>query len=151
MVRLWLDSQYGCWGNLLRQKLTRVTNTDTGQPTPYDRVGSSPSWAADSRLAGQTVRLLWSHKVHYLVHKILPLVPFLSQLNPIHVLILYFLNLHFNIIFTYTSVLISPKWSKWTNILCTYLISPSTEYIFVSLTCPPWFVHPWVACCLVVG
>jgi hypothetical protein len=49
------------------------------------------SWEANSRSTSQEISLLLCNpNIHYRVHKSPPLVPILSQMNPIHILPPYF-------------------------------------------------------------
>jgi hypothetical protein len=52
---------------------------------------------AKSRSAGlEITRLLWNRKVHYRVHKCLPLASIQRQMNPVHTFPHYSSKLHFN-------------------------------------------------------
>ena len=56
------------------------------------------SWEADSLSPKKGIaRILWNPKFHYHLHKILPLFPILSQINPVQSIPFYLLKLHFNI------------------------------------------------------
>jgi len=69
----------------------------------------SPSWEANSHSTSQEVpHLLWNPKVHYHVHNSPPLVPIVSQMNPVNILP-YLPEVHRNIICPSTAR--SSEWS----------------------------------------
>jgi hypothetical protein len=60
------------------------------------------SWESDSSSASQEKRILWNTKVHCRIHKNPPLVPIVSQMNPIHTFQAYFCKFYFNITLPFT-------------------------------------------------
>jgi hypothetical protein len=57
----------------------------------------SPSWEAPNCAPTQELpNILWNPKVHYGVHKSPPLLPILSQIDPVHTAPFYISQIHFN-------------------------------------------------------
>jgi hypothetical protein len=80
----------------------------------------------------RTSRVLWNPKVHYRVHKSSPLVPILSQIDPIHTIPSYLSKNHFNMVTHLRLGLPSGLFPSVfpTNILYVFLFSQ------ICVTCP---------------
>jgi hypothetical protein len=103
-------SMYYIWNNTeLQKRITEVwwqihiyVNLSNGKVNTYlptYLTSQSPSWKANGLSTDQQILYLSRNsKVHYHIHKSSPLVFILSQINLVHILKLYFSNIHFNII-----------------------------------------------------
>jgi hypothetical protein len=93
----------------------------------------SPSSEANSCSDSQKIpRILWNPQVHYRIHKCLPPVLIVSQINPIHTSSLHFFKIHFNIIISFKLGLSSSHFPSNlpTKTLYAPLLSP------IRATCP---------------
>jgi hypothetical protein len=87
----------------------------------------SPSWEAANCAATQELpSILWNLKIHYCTHKSPPLVPFLSQIDPVHTIPSYLSKIHFNIVHPPCLRLPSGLFLSGfpINILYAFLLSP---------------------------
>jgi len=91
----------------------------------------SCSWAENRSSASTELPfILWTLQVHYQIHKSPPLVPALSQSNPVQALPNYFLRIHFNIIIP------SIPWSSVWSLSLKFCTTTSLH-----LSSPPYLPH----------
>jgi hypothetical protein len=85
------------------------------------------SWEAYSHSASQEIsHISWIQNIRYHVHKTSPLVPILSQTNPVHIFPPCFYKIHFNT--NLPSMSTSPKWFYPSYFL--------TKLLYVFIICP---------------
>jgi hypothetical protein len=111
----------------------------------------NPSWEANRSSASQEIpSILWNPRVHYRIHKCLPPVPILSQINKVHSSPLHFLRIHLtsssHLCLGLPSGLFSsglPRSSKWSLLVRSLHQNPACTSP-VSHTCHmPHPSHPW--------
>jgi hypothetical protein len=61
------------------------------------------SEAVNCEATEELPKILWNQKFHYRIHKSFPMVPNLSQIDPIHTTPAYLSKINFNIIYPPTS------------------------------------------------
>jgi len=102
-------SQESTTGPYPELQFTNQQNERTNKQTT-NFMEQSPSWEANTHWAVQEIpRLVWNPKVHYRVHKNLPLVPVLNPMDPVHKFSPCFPKIESNIILE--SKLRSLEWS----------------------------------------
>jgi hypothetical protein len=93
----------------------------------------SPFWEANSHSASQEIcQSLWNPKVHYRVYKRPPLVPFLSQMSPVHTFLSFSRKIHWELRNTrykvYWFKIWCSDWLLWTQ-WWTFSIHRSRKFL----------------------
>ena len=106
-----------------------MSNQPTNQPTKitiYSRVLFVELLVPANSLPSQKIpHIMWNPKLHQHVHSSLPLVPILSQMNPVHALPSYYL--------LNTSVILTIQLSPWKKVKSHSYITKPTDCYFLKI------------------
>jgi len=115
----WLTDTYG-----IMQKHRSPEDGSQSAHTLINCVHESEySWSSANE---EISSILWISEVRYYIHNSSPIVPILSQMNPVYNTPFYYLNIHFNIKFP-----TKPRSSKWSLSLYPTRATCSAHLIFL--------------------
>jgi hypothetical protein len=95
-----------------------------------------------AQLVNKLLRCLWHEKVYYRVHKIPPVIPILSDMNPVNTIRPYFLKIQIYII---------PGLTSWLFPLHFQLKVLYITHLAMCATCPAYLIFLYLIILIIFG